>query len=173
MTTRGFLLATTCLIPALGGLAAAQSSLGPGVHVRVRVADGPRLTGTFVGWAADSLELVLDDSPKRIRVAPAMVRRLEISRGRGTGAGKGALIGGALGVVSGVVFALTAPEGEVSQIQLVVLGGAGFGVIGGALGFFFGSFTTIEKWDRAPVPPVGDRSTHTARGWGVGINWRL
>ena len=173
MSIRRLLLATSCLMPLLGAPVVAQSVLGPGVHVRVQVAGGPRMTGTFVRWAGDSLELALDDPPNRVRIAAAMVKRVDISRGRGTGAGRGALIGGALGIASGVILALTAPEGDLSQSQLLVYGGASFGVLGGVLGFFFGSFTTIERWDRGTLPPVGARSNHTARGWGVGITRSL
>jgi len=170
MSPRRFLLATIGLSHSLGVAAAAQSALRPGAHVRVVVANGPRMTGTFVRWAGDSFEVALNDPPRRVRIASGMVRRLEISGGRGTGAGKGALIGGALGVASGMIFALTTAKGDLSRSQFLAFGGAGFGVLGGALGFFFGSFTTIEKWERGTLPPVGARSELPEWIWGVHIN---
>ena len=93
MSILRFLAAMLGLAPALGVAAAAQSQPGAGAQVRIEDLKGLRMTGTFVRWAADSLELLLHDPPRRVRIAPGLVRRLEISRGRGTGAGKGALIG--------------------------------------------------------------------------------
>ena len=164
MSTRRFLLATACLMPLAAAPVAAQSSIRPGLRLRLHVVDGSRLSGTLVRWAGDSLELAGDGLSRRTWIATRTVKRVDISHGRGTGAGKGALIGGAVGIISGVVFALTAPPGDLSRGQLLAYGGAGFGVLGGALGFFFGSFTTIEKWDRGTLTSAGLRLSQGAHG---------
>ena len=143
------------IIGSLPQAAVSQTVVTPGARVRLEVVNGPRLTGALVRVLDDSLELALESSRKRIRLAPEEVRHLQVSRGLRSAAGTGALIGAALGVTAGLMVGVSMPNGEVSRNYLLAASGAGFGVIGGALGLFVGSFTTKERWEPGMLPPIG------------------
>ncbi len=172
MTAWGSLIVTIGCLTILNGVAGGQPVPRPGDRVRLSVVHGPRVQGAYVGMVFDSLEVRLDGSSRTLRISRESVGRLQFSRGRGTGAGRGALIGGALGVISGVVYGLTAPEGDLTSGQLVAWGAAGFGVIGGTLGFFFGSFTTVERWGAGTVLPSPTLGRSLDRTVMVGFTWR-
>jgi len=128
-----------------------------GSRVRVRTATAPDVwqKGTVASWHQDALELSIEGGWNRTLPLPELVS-LEISRGRKSNTGKGALVGGiagaAIGAVSSIAIAIADP-----------LEGAGFGeytlytlgvtAVGAGIGALIGSLARTERWEAVPLSP--------------------
>lgn len=134
---------------------AAAQSLPIKAGDRVRVTAPGRglhnLTGTFRTVRADTL--VLDS----LRVPRASVTRLEVSRGRKSNEGPGAVVGVVVGGLLGVVGGATGCAGDgftmaTGQCALSVLGG---GVVVGLVGLVFGQeigrSIKTDRWEQVPL----------------------
>jgi len=159
-------------------LAAQDASPDSGIRVRVTYAEAGtirKVTGTLEFLDADSLAvLVADSSPDSatntdpaahpVPLARSQVTRLEVSTGRHSSAGMGALIGAGIGVVGGVALGVAGQcnGDEVgwaycfdSQGYTVGLG-AVFGALGAGLGAVIGALTHHETWRSVEhAPSVG------------------
>ena len=120
----------------------------PDSGARVRV--NQKVIGSFVSW--DANELVLSDTA----LVLAQVTTLELSRGRKSNAGKGALIGGLVGAAAGATYGLVLCEGDCeagsfAAAAFVGLVGAGAGAL---IGLVIGSVVSGEHWEEVPLVPV-------------------
>ena len=129
-----------------------------GTPIRVQTAVKPRkwITGRAAGITADSIGVVqshgtvLARSYDTLRYARAELHRMEVSRGHESNAGRGALIGGGIGLVLGVACVAATDDddwagceggGEVAVFTL------GFG----GLGALLGALSHHEIWGEVPV----------------------
>jgi hypothetical protein len=136
-------LACTCL-------AAEPPGIAPGDKLRIRLERGTAL-GTLEAWDERTLTLKDLTTAERATYSLDELRGVEVSRGRqsrGHCAGRGALIGGAIGAASGV--ALTTPcDGNTEGCggAWIPLAGGVFGAAGALLGALVGAAVTPgEAW---------------------------
>ena len=158
MHTQRHLGALGTQVRGIGWLAAGQVLLGcsllaaqevepePGTRVRVN----REAIGDFVSW--DANELVLSDTS----LVSSRVTSVEVSLGRRSNAGKGALIGGLIGAAAGITYGLILCEGDCEAGNFTA--GALFGAMGagaGALvGLAIGLATKSEEWEEVTPLPV-------------------
>ena len=154
--------AVSLAIALLAGLghAAPLAAQADGTPIRIRTAARPGkwITGRAAGITTDSIGIVPDTSADTLRYARNELHRLEVSVGRKSNAGRGALIGGGilggLGVVLGVACVADTDEGdfigcEGSDVPLFGLAGA---ATGAAVGGLIGALSHREKWEAVEIP---------------------
>lgn len=137
--------------------AASEVRLAPGTRVRVAGHDlvPRRLIGSLRSMAQDSLILVPDGSGEALAIPKAAVASFEISRGRGAGRGKKALVGFLVGATAGC-FAVRVLAGKVENpdpgygVALLAGFGAG-GLIGTTTGLIL---ARGEQWKRVDLAGV-------------------
>ncbi|MDH3497541.1 MAG: hypothetical protein OER21_12335 [Gemmatimonadota bacterium] len=171
-------------------LAAQERSLLPlGVRIRVTTATpdttararGPtrtRFVGTLADLRADAV--VLDVDPHDRRVVPfGTLRELEVSRGRQSRTGRGALIGLAAGAAAGVttVLALCAggecesSGGNFTGFGALVVGAAG-ALAGTGIGALVGALIRTERWEGVSLDGVRLYGGPAGRA-GLALSWWL
>lgn len=141
--------------------------LAPGQRVRIETDSGP-WTGTLIGQDSANLQLrwAGEHESTLVVVPQRRIQRVEVSAGRESNVGKGALIGGAvgagLGLAAGVACAsdsfLQCSGGEVAAATLEV------GFAGAVVGCLIGAASTHERWQ-----PVA-AADHAHLTFGVGRN---
>ncbi len=166
------LVALLSATPLAAQIAAADS----GIRIRVTFSEAGtsrQATGTLTSLDADTLS-VLTTAPsagstektapvaRPVRLARSQVTRLEVSTGRHSSAGMGALIGAGIGVVGGVALGV-AGQCTGSEVGLtdcvwppgMTVGfGAVFGALGAGLGAILGALTHHETWRSVEQPPA-------------------
>lgn len=163
MRTRPVLLALALLGSPLFAQDAPPDS---GIRVRATYSaagTSRQVTGTLITLDADSLTLlVAAPSVQSVSLARSQMTRLEVSAGRHSSAGTGALIGAGIGVVGGVALGLA---GQCSGDEVgwewcfdsqgyTVGFGAVFGALGAGLGAIVGAFVHHETWRSVAHPPA-------------------
>jgi len=132
-------------------------ALEQGARVRVTLIarEAPHVTGSVLAIPADSLVIAAEPDSAREAIARLDIKKLEISRGIHSNAGKGAMIGA---LVVGVAFGLYAMSrvsaDEVGTGGVVVVGLAGGvvgGLAGGGVGALIGSGSRHESWHEIRV----------------------
>ena len=131
---------------------AAQTVL-PTVGQRVRLKTATTsawLVGTLVAADTDTLRLQLTDGASLVPVARGGIGQLEVSRGRHSNAGKGAVYGaailGSLGLIAGVACANSDSwlRCDGGAAAVAAFGGAAYGA---AIGALIGALSHSERWD--------------------------
>ena len=155
------------LLSTLASSASAQSLDGPhpGDRVWVRSVNqyGAPLDRGVKGWYVGT-----DDSGFRIRTSPhgpvdaiavTPETRLYLYTGRKNAIGRGALIGGGMGVLLGAAVGFLGAEDCGSQEflcfdrgSIAVAGAAAVGAVGLGVGAIIGALTTRELWSQAVLP---------------------
>jgi hypothetical protein len=129
--------------------------------IRAELNSGPGhwLVGRAAAATPDSVYFVPERSRDTLGYARSELRRIQVSRGRHSRAGAGALVGGAAGAVGGILLT-TAAECE----DYCPGSGAGFAVgalVGAGFGALVGAFTHHEKWEEQALKvglyPKGSR----------------
>ena len=168
-------LASTLLV---AGVKAQQPDVQAGQRVRVSH-NGSQTVGTVVAVLADTPVLEVEAPAGRRAVPLATLDRLEVSLGRKTQAGKGALIGllvgGVAGVATGVLVCAPNPscEGEDDSLTgLVALFFGGIGALAGTgIGALIGGITLVEQWQPIPLDRVSlGISPHGHRGFEFSVS---
>jgi hypothetical protein len=128
---------------------------GARVRVTLLAREAPQVTGFVLAIPADSLVVAAEPDSAREAIARLDIKKLEISRGMKSNAGRGATFGALLlGFTFGAIVMNGVAESEITdggQI-LLTLGGAGIGaLVGGGIGGLIGSASHREKWDDVQV----------------------
>jgi hypothetical protein len=136
-------------------LAQQESLLAPGERVRVTapsIGVHERVC-TFSALRRDTA-LVMDRGTL-LALPLASVTKLEVSRGRGSRAGKGAVIGLLVGTGAGAALGVIdlAGEDEVAEYLFVFYAGLGGGV-GALLGAVLGAVSRVDRWEPVRLYPV-------------------
>jgi hypothetical protein len=138
----------------------AQGPWPPGIGQRVRVTtDSGAWVGTLVQHDSTSITLHgpgLSDSAA-VTLPLDRVRQLEISVGRQSNAGKGALIGFGVGAATGLALGIGCASSD-SFFQCngsqVVESTVVFGFIGAGVGGLVGLASSSERWVKVTAEPV-------------------
>jgi len=134
---------------------AAQEEGGVGSRIRIVLLPpaSDLVVGTLVESRADSLR-VETASGEVLAVSRTTISRLQVSRGRHSKAGLGALIGLATGLGGGL-FAGTTAHRETQFINIttggVVLITALGGAVGAGLGALIGTAFKADRWEALPL----------------------
>ena len=168
----------------LGLAAHGAQPLPTGQRIRVvsRELRGQLVAGRLLAIDDETLLLKADDRVQPIRLRRAFIGQIEVSRGKRSGAGKGALIGGvALGIPAAALGLLRAAFGACFMCEgpgphpepdYLVGDTAGFvlgATIGGTIGAAIGSTSKSERWERVSLSvavapqPRGARAALTLR----------
>lgn len=155
----------------------------PGTAIRVATTAEPKqwITGRYAAGTADSLAIIASVRKARPPVqgsplsgsAPATaamtadtlwlargdIHRMQVSHGRKSGAGRGALVGAGVGLGMGLLLftgAMTSSEcdGEEGLCAAAAgVVGAGLAATGAGLGALIGTASSRERWESVPVTP--------------------
>lgn len=132
---------------------------GTPIRVQTLVKKGKWITGRATGVTADSVGIiqssgnVVTRSHDTLRYARTALHRIEISTGHRGNAGRGALIGGGIGLVLGVACVAATDEEDWGGCE----GGTEVAVLTlgfGGLGALFGALSHHEIWEEVPVNPA-------------------
>jgi len=124
-----------------------------GARVRLALRDRPDrwLIGTVVGQTGDSLRLDERDSHAMLAVPTERVVALQVSRGRHSHTGLGALIGLAAGAAFGLIATAADPAIDTDAAGYAVVAGI-FGGMGAGAGALVGWAIQSETWEpRSPI----------------------
>jgi hypothetical protein len=160
------------LVPA--GRIAAQAD-GTPIRIQTRTKPGKWITGRAAGITADSVGLaqssgnVVTRSYDTLRYARTELARMEVSRGHKSNVGRGALIGGGIGLVLGVACVAATSEDDWggceggSEVAVLTLGFGGLGAL-------FGALSHHELWEEVAVdaPASGGGHRGTEPGYSAG-----
>lgn len=149
--SRPWCIAPLLLLTALSPVSAQQrSSLEPGARVRLSAATAGirKHVGTLQAVELDTL--VVDS----LRVPIAIITQLEISRGRRSKAGRGALIGAGGGAVAGGIvgylvgnLCYSNPSGSGCRAGVTALGAGVGSAVGAGIGALIGRSATSDRWE--------------------------
>ena len=168
------LVAILAFVPLASVTAQEPPPVKVGDRVRVTAPDLGRREGTVQLLTTDSLVMRLKEyggwpvysargmpnisargMPNRLAIPLASVTRLELSTPGGSRAGRGALIGLALGGIGGAVGAGAACASSTffrdDSGGCAVMGFAVFGASGALLGAIIGAMTTSTRWEEVPL----------------------
>ncbi len=129
---------------------------GSRVRVKTPTLVAP-LVANFLEQRGDTLVFIEDGRGRGVwSFDIAQIDRLETTRGQvgrnSKAMKKGALIGGAIGLATGIIFAATFdPSGSgkrYSRMQTGIVAG----LAGAGFGFFIGALQTAEAWETVPLP---------------------
>ena len=145
-----------------------SGSVDVSVGSRVRVTSGAAAEptiGTVAGLEGDALVVrgYVSDTPMRIPIAD--IQRLEVSAGRMSHAGRGALIGAAVGAMSGVLVTIgdysdDVHGGDPNPAATAAIGAAGGALVGAAIGWRL----KTDRWLPGELPKAGVSFVPLRRG---------
>jgi hypothetical protein len=169
------------VILAVGARAYAGESVLAEVGSRVRVtsfSDASLRIGTVAAIEADALVLRRAGDDSTLRIPIGELRRLEVSSGKRSQAGRGAMIGAAIGALPGLLLTFGDYSDDVhgdgpSPAAVAAMGAAG----GAAVGAAIGRVVKTERWvpaglhnaGVAVVPARGGVAFALRIAWGSGV----
>jgi hypothetical protein len=166
-----------------------SAQLGPGGRIRVRYDTSATVTlvGTLDSIWDNSLSVRMDAS-KVVTVRLDAISTLELSTGRHRTGGKGARIGAALGVLTGLFVGIAASNEQKcgtgflsdfceSMSPARTFAYAGIGAVAGSLagagvGWLVGEQFHADSWLPVPVPRL-QLAPVSANGFGIGVSFRF
>ncbi len=158
-------LAVALLFTTLVDLFAQQgSSLTPGDRVRVsRFGTVAPVVCIVLSMKADTLVLDAEGRVETLEVPLALVEKVEVSRGKESNAGKGAIRGGVVGASFGLVFAgaILLDGGSDKEVVSVAFLAAFTGA-GMLVGTAIGAVSSSDRWEEVPLDGIriGPSSVH-------------
>lgn len=148
-----FLSGLTALAIASGAVSLpAQEATLPlqGQRVRLVLQAGEPVVGHLLASIADSFRLAGNAGPART-IPASQVRRLEVSVGRHSHAGRGAAIGSAVGGVLGLLAVASAGNDYYYTDGEKAVGVVGLTAMGAGVGALIGGLTHSERWQEVNV----------------------
>lgn len=135
--------------------------VGAGDRVRVsRLGTVPPVVCTVLALKADTLVLDAEDRVATLEVPLSLVKKVEVSRGQTSNAGRGALKGGLIGAGIGAVLGSAAWMGSDSDDfikigpEAVAVGAGVLGAVGAFAGLLIGSTTVSDHWEEVPLNEI-------------------
>ncbi|HEU5170870.1 MAG TPA: hypothetical protein VFU46_10040 [Gemmatimonadales bacterium] len=148
----------------------------PGARIRLATADGPTRIGRLVALDADSVRVV-DSAGTELAYARADLRRLETYVGRrsslGRGAARGAMIGGGVGLLIGILASTEEPTFVCEGGGCIAAGTAAGALWGVVIGGVIGAATKHDQWERLNAAPMQPEVRPIAHGTSVGLTVRF
>lgn len=154
-----------------GSARAESEAPAPGTRVRLtapELSDQP-LIGTLTALETDAVSLSLDGQTEPTTVPRDAITKWELSRGKHSNRGKGALIGLATGVVVGVTIGALFPMEDFEDSATV--GGISFGAIGAGIGALIGWGHKTERWEEIEQKSLRLAVIPVPGGVGLSVQW--
>jgi hypothetical protein len=157
---RSALLAGTLLVAGFLPTSLSAQADGTPIRIQTRAKPGKWITGRAQGITPDSIGMVLEKTFDTVRYARGDLHRMDVSMGRksnaGRGAVKGAAIVGGVGLVLGVACVADTHEDDWfgcdgGDVAIFTAAGA---VTGAALGALLGATAHHEQWRPAELTPT-------------------
>jgi len=149
-------------------------AIEPSVGSRVRItssAHGGPVIGTLLSIEVNALVLRRAGSDAASRIPVDEIRTLEVSRGRKSQVGRGAMIGAAAGVMPGLLLTFgdysSDVHGDSNAGAVAVIGAASGALVGAAVGWAL----KTENWVAGEVPRAAIAAV-PVRG-GVALSFRM
>jgi hypothetical protein len=150
--------------------------LAPGSRVRVKTPTlvAP-LVANFLEQRSDTLVFIEDGLGRGVwSFSVTQIERLETTGGQGLDKrpiGKGAVIGGGIGLAAGMVFAAAAtPSDPDKEYSRALTGALGFGV-GAGLGALVGTRNNSQRWVNVPLPRRLSVGPHSRGGYAISFRF--
>jgi hypothetical protein len=128
---------------------------------------------------SDSYVLDVEGRYKPVAVPLTSLTSLQVSRGKRSLAGPGALVGMVTGGVAGVSLALSAckddfcqSNGEDKTVVVALVLGVGGAALGAGVGALLGAFKKVDRWEEVPLDAIRVGPAPNAPG-GVAISVSL
>ena len=133
-------------------LKAQEPSIEPGARVRIKASSlFPQPIVGMLESVHDSTLVFRSGQTAPLEIRFSQIERLEVSQGKKSNAGTGALVGGLIGTVVGAVVGLVIRQGADVQADLPVITGA-IGAGGGVLlGTIVGATNQSDRWVEVPL----------------------
>jgi len=164
-----FALCMALLVPPGTVIADSPEAPVPGIRVRItapHLSSRP-LIGTLTALEGDALSLSLEGRPEPITVPRTAVTKWEVSQGRQSHAGRGALWGLLAGAAAGVALAAADDaDGGWYAVAGAFCGGAGAGV-----GALVGSLHKTERWEEVEKKSLRIGVVPLRDGVGFSVEW--
>jgi len=140
-----------------------RSPVVEGARVRVSATEfgGKWCTGTLVEWSTDTLTVncwrTVERSWEEAEFPLSSITSVEVSRGRKSNVGKGALIGGLIGAGAGLAIGLSTANvvEEATTIDeeasITIWSAVALGLVGAGVGVLIGSASTGDRWEKVPL----------------------
>jgi hypothetical protein len=164
----GFALLLPQLLLGLTGSAHGQADSGARVRVTTSHRDQRPWVGTLLSADGDSVRLIASANRRRVVVPTDSVVRMERSSGRRSQTGHGAAVGALVGGATGLVLGLLASSEEDSFVEIGPGEVAGvtlfFAAAGGGLGALIGAASHRDRWEPMPLPARSQAQAERARG---------
>jgi hypothetical protein len=150
---------SACLAHEVAAQASTQATVpltaGSRVRVKTPTLVAP-LVANFLEQRADTLVFIEDGGGGRLVFALSQIERLETTAGEAgrnkRPIGRGAAIGGGIGLVGGLLFAAAAqPSDSTKEYSRPLTAALGAGV-GAGIGAILGSRVKSERWVNVPLP---------------------
>ncbi len=147
------------------GLAQETGAVSPGARVRVSLRatttylTRDRIVGSLVSLRRDTVVVSEHAGRADLALPIESIRLFEVSRGRTSGAKKGALIGLVSGAAGGIAAGLivcaggncnNSGTGDLTRLVSTVLG-VGGGLAGAGIGSLVGGRIHSDRWERVPI----------------------
>jgi len=143
------------LVIALLALPLDAGALELGARVRVTLLERPQVTGSVLALPPDSLVVAAGPDSAREAIARLDIRKLEVSRGIHSNAGRFATIGAVVvGLTFGFAIYSDAQDSEITDegVAVIGLGGVAVGaLVGAGVGALIGSASQHERWHKVLV----------------------
>jgi hypothetical protein len=162
------------LILSLPGVAPAQESEMMAIGSRVRVtlpdAGAQPLVGQVVALERDAVVVVSEGGRSQTRVPVTPATAFEVSKGRRSQAARGALLGGAVGAMPGLLMTFGDYNTDKGNPAAISLAGA---AAGAGLGSLIGLALKSEEWLPARMPAIGASIAPVPRGaaFSFSLSW--
>lgn len=168
-------LAVVLFLTTSGELFAQQGlPVTPGDRVRIStLGTAPPLVCTVLALKADTLVLDARDGVETLEVPLALVKKVEVSRGKKSNIGPGAIAGGLTGAVFGAICA-SGPGGyscggSDAKVVALAITAAGTGI-----GALIGAASKTDRWEEVPLTDIRvGLSPITLDGVAVSVALRL
>jgi hypothetical protein len=174
------LAAVLLLAPSVDVLAQRARPVAPGDRVRITAPSivGERLVGTLAELRPEALLLEPEDSVEAVLLPLAAVNKLELSRGKGSKIGRGALAGGLFGAGVGLVVGIAAlgEDGGGFHIGVgeVIRGTLVLGGLGAGMGMLLEVAAPGERWETVPLDRIPvSLEPHTRPALSVSVSLQL
>lgn len=137
--------------------------LGDRVRISAPTIQHDPFVGTVVSMDVESWSLDVEGRTELLVLPLNDMKKLEVSHGSTSRAGRGAIIGGSIGFVVGAVLGYGLIEvvnlsnesgGDVSSVLGAAVGGVIVALPGAGIGALIGSLNKVDRWEDVPLDRI-------------------
>ncbi len=155
-----------------GSALAESEAPAPGTRVRLTAPElsDQQLIGTLTALETDAVSLSLDGQTEPTTVPRTAITKWELSRGKKSNAGKGALWGLLIGAAVGAGLGAAMPDPDMGGDD-AVFGAVALGVPGAGIGALIGYIHKTERWEEIEQKSLRLAVIPVPGGVGLSVQW--